>query len=191
MKFFKFFLWKSELLKQLKKNRKNVNSRSDFTNRRGSGGGDNKNRGGGGGGGGGSNGGDNKTDNDFYEETEYPSNKFRIGMWFLLLVVMMTFGGLIGAYIVVSTNGVLEWQPFEFPKQIWLSTALLVASSITYQFAKNALNSEKQEKAKNWLLATTILGGMFIASQLILMVCFILIKAFIWQAILMPDFSIF
>jgi cytochrome c oxidase subunit 3 len=135
---------------------------SGLRNRSGSGSGDNKNRGGGGD----SNGGDNKPDNDFYAEIEYPSNRFRIGMWFLLLVVLMTFGGLIGAYIVISTNGVLEWKPFDLPKQIWFSTALLVASSITYQVAKKAINSEKQVKAKNWLLATTILGGMFIASQL-------------------------
>ncbi len=145
---------------------KNRKLRSDLTNRRSgsSGGGNNKNRGGGGG----SGGGDNKAENDFYEETEYPSNKFRIGMWFLLLAVLMTFGGLMAAYVVIATNGVLEWQPFDLPKQIWLSTALLLASSFTYHIANKALNSEKQEKAKNYLLATTFLGGVFIASQLIL-----------------------
>lgn len=141
--------------------------RSNLTDRRSgsSGGGDNKNRGGGGGG---SNGGDKKAENDFYEETEYPSNKFRIGMWFVLLVVLMTFGGLMAAYVVIATNGVLEWQPFDLPKQIWLSTALLLASSITYHFANKAINSKNQEKAKYYLLATTVLGGIFIASQLIL-----------------------
>lgn len=88
---------------------------SNLANRSGSGGGSNKNRGGGGGG---SNGGDNKADNDFQEEIQYPSERFRVGMWFVLLVVLMTFGGLIGAYIVISTNGVLEWQPFDLPAQI-------------------------------------------------------------------------
>ena len=121
-----------------------------------------------GGGGGGNDGGDNNRNDDYIAEQEnYPSNKFRIGMWFLLLVVTMTFGGLISAYIVVSTNGVLEWQPFNLPLQVWFSTVLIIISSITYQVAQTALTKENQLKAKKWLLATTVLGGIFIASQLL------------------------
>lgn len=125
--------------------------------------GGNKNRGGGG------NGGDNDNrQDDFIEEAEpHPSNKFRIAMWFLLLVVMMTFGGLISAYIVIATNGVMEWNPFDLPRQIWISTFLILASSVTYKIAQNALNADNQQKAKNWFLATTAFGGMFIASQLL------------------------
>lgn len=117
------------------------------------------------GGGGGSDGGDNRGD-DYIQETEnYPSNKYRIGMWFLLLVVMMTFGGLVSAYIVISTNGVMEWKPFDLPLQVWVSTFLILASSLTYKFAQKTLDSGDQSKAKNWLLTTTVFGGMFIASQ--------------------------
>lgn len=120
-------------------------------------------------GGGGSNGGDNNNpNNDSFEEAEvYSSNKFRIAMWFLLLVVMMTFGGLIGAYIVISTNGVLEWKPFNLPIQVWISTNLILASSIAYTVAQKALNNGNQQKAKTWLLTTTVFGGMFIASQIL------------------------
>jgi cytochrome c oxidase subunit III len=123
----------------------------------------------GGGGGGGNNGGDNNNrNNDSFEEAEtYSSNKFRIAMWFLLLVVLMTFGGLIGAYIVISTNGVAEWKPFDLPIQVWISTNLILASSITYTISQKALNLDNQQKAKNWLLATTVFGGMFIASQIL------------------------
>jgi cytochrome c oxidase subunit 3 len=42
---------------------------------------------------------------------------------------------------------------------------LILASSITYTVFQKALNLENQEKAKTWLLATTVFGGMFIASQ--------------------------
>jgi len=123
----------------------------------------------GGGGGGGNDGGDNNSrNNDFFEEAEtYSSNKLRIAMWCLLAIVMMTFGGLIGAYIVISTNGVMEWKPFDLPRQVWISTNLILASSITYTIAQKALNSGKQRKAKHWLLATTVFGGMFIASQVL------------------------
>lgn len=123
----------------------------------------------GGSGGGGNNGSDNNNPNrDSFEDAEtYPSSKLRITMWFLLLVVLMTFGGLIGAYIISSTNGALEWKPFDLPPQVWVSTILILASSIAYTIAQKALNLENQEKSKNWLLATTVFGGMFIASQVL------------------------
>ena len=140
-----------------KKRRRRVGMSSGF----GSNGGNQNN------GGGGNDGGNNHNDDYIKEQESYPSNKYRIGMWFLLLVVMMTFGGLISAYIVVSTNGVLEWQPFDLPKAVLVSTFLILASSVTYQLAQNALNKENQPKAKKWLLATTILGGMLISSHLI------------------------
>lgn len=79
----------------------------------------------------------------------------------------MTFGGLIGAYIVISTNGVLEWRPFNLPVQVYLSTLLILASSYTFVVAQKAINANEHQKSKNWLLATTVLGGMFIASQLL------------------------
>lgn len=128
------------------------------------------NNGGGGDDGGGNNGGDNKNPKKReFEETDQPSgNKARILTVFLLLVVLMTFGGLIAAYIVVSSNGVLEWKPFAMPVQVWISTAIILASSFAYHIANSAIKQEKQEKAKKWLLVTTVLGGIFIASQLVL-----------------------
>jgi cytochrome c oxidase subunit 3 len=137
--------------------------RASLSSGLGSGGG-NKNRGGGGNDGGN----DDPRKHDYIEEAEpNSSNKFRIAMWFLLLVVLMTFGGLISAYIVISTNGVMEWQPFALPVQVWVSTVLILASSVTYTIAQKALNAANQQKAKTWFLATTIFGGMFIASQLL------------------------
>ncbi len=149
-----------ETFEEKEKKRK---ARSTFTGGSSSNGG-NRNRGGGGG----SNGGDDNQKNDYYDETQsQPKDKFRIGMWFLLLVVVMTFGGLIGAYIVIATNRELEWKPFDLPIQVWVSTFLILASSITYQISKNSFQAENQTKAKNWLLATTVLGGMFISSQIL------------------------
>lgn len=115
-------------------------------------------------------GGDNGDGPETYLEPGYETNKFRNAMWFLLLVVLMTFGGLIAAYVVISTNSVLEWQPFQFPRQIWFSTALLVGSSVAYIISKRSLYADDQQKAKKWLLTSTGLGGMFVASQMLLWV---------------------
>jgi cytochrome c oxidase subunit 3 len=124
-------------------------------------------KGNGGSGGGGNGGNDKGGDNFFGKVDEYPSNKFRIGMWFLLLVVAMTFGGLTGAYILISSNGVMEWRPFALPFQVWVSTFLILASSVTYKISQKKLTIDNQEKAKRWLLATAVFGGMFISSQIL------------------------
>lgn len=126
-----------------------------------------KNRGGGGGSGG-NDGGDN-FDNPPYKsnEEEFKPDKSRFVMWFLLMAVLMTFGGLIGAYVMTATNGTLEWKPFNLPFQIWVSTFLILASSATYHISNKKLKENQQKSAKNWLLATTILGAAFISSQML------------------------
>jgi len=86
---------------------------------------------------------------------------------FLLLVVAMTFGGLMAAYVVLATNRSLEWQPFALPIQVWISTAIIIASSATYHIAKIKLDRDQREMAKNWFIVTTILGAAFISSQIL------------------------
>ena len=117
-------------------------------------------------GGGGNNGGNNSNQNDF-PETEYKPEKSQVLMWFLLIVVFMTFSGLAAAYIVVSTNGVVEWQPFNLPPQLWVSTILIFASSLTYFRAQKFINQNEQPSAKKWLTATTVLGAVFVSSQVL------------------------
>jgi cytochrome c oxidase subunit 3 len=132
-----------------------------------SGSGGSQNRGGGNNGGDNGNGGGDNFNNPSSEQYEKSFSKSKILTWFLLIVVLMTFGGLIGAYIVISTNGVLEWQPFNLPFQVYFSTLLILASSYTFVVAQKAINANDHQKSKYWLLATTALGGMFIASQLL------------------------
>lgn len=93
--------------------------------------------------------------------------KSRVLMWFLLMVVVMTFSGLIAAYIVISTNSELEWRPFSLPTQVWVSTFILVASSLTYDLGKRAVLKNRTEMSKRWFLLTTVLGAMFISSQIL------------------------
>ena len=143
--------------------------RRNISNRKGSGS-NGKNGGGGGGGDDGNNGNNKNNDLNFPQHEnlqEFTPNKYRIGMWFLMLVVLMTFGGLIGAYIVVATNGEIEWKPFALPIQVWISTVWIILSSIAYEFSRIKLRRGNQKHAKNWLLMTTIAGAAFISSQLL------------------------
>ena len=96
-----------------------------------------------------------------------PPDKAKVVTWFLLIVVLMTFGGLAGAYVVIATNGVAEWQPFDLPIQVWVSTALIIASSITYHFAQAGVFANDHPKLRRYLIATIALGAAFISSQII------------------------
>lgn len=129
--------------------------------RGGSGGNGGKRPGGGGGGD------DGSRDSDQIDTGQIQPNKSRILTAFLLLVVLMTFGGLIAAYVVIATNGGAEWRPFELPKPVWVSTFLILISSLTYHIAKRSIDRNEQAKAKNFLIVTCVLGAAFISSQIL------------------------
>ena len=95
-------------------------------------------------------------------------DKSRFIAWFLLLAIGMTFAGLLGAYIMLATNRAAEWKPFDLPVQIWVSTGLILLSSVTYGIGKRAVDRNDPNGARKWLLATTVLGGAFVSSQLVL-----------------------
>lgn len=120
-------------------------------------------------GGGSDDGGDDsfRNRNDFSEASSARPDKAKVITWFLLLVVMMTFGGLIAAYVVVATNKAAEWNPFDLPIEVWISTVLILVSSFAFHTAKIALDVGSREKARQWFIGTTVLGAAFISSQLL------------------------
>jgi cytochrome c oxidase subunit 3 len=110
---------------------------------------------------------DGSEDDKTTDDTRFIPEKSRLLTGFLLLVVAMTFGGLMAAYVVLATNRSLEWQPFALPIQVWISTAIIIISSITYHFAKLKLDRDQREIAKKWFVVTTVFGAAFISSQIL------------------------
>ena len=104
---------------------------------------------------------------DDLETHPFVPGKARVFTWFLLVVVMMTFGGLSAAYVVTATNKAVEWHPFDLPIQVWISTTIILISSFVYHRGKVALDHFDQQQAKTWLTATAVLGATFISSQLL------------------------
>ena len=126
----------------------------------GGGGGNNGRRGGGGGG-------DRRDNNNQPQhDEEFKPEKYRLAMWIALVMIGMTFGGMIGAYVFISLSKAQEWQPFDLPIQVFVSTAIILMSSVTFEFARVAMRQNQQKRFFNWLLVTTALGAIFIASQL-------------------------
>lgn len=136
----------------------------------GNGGNGSRHKGGGGGGGddgGGGSGGGHKQPESEERASEMSVQKYRVSMWALLGVAFMTFTGLTLAYMMLAANPQLEWKPFDLPFQLWISTGIIIVSSLTFEFAKNNLESGRQRAVRNYLLVTTALGAIFIASQVL------------------------
>ena len=85
-------------------------------------------------------------------------------LWFGIVSLIMAFAGWTSAYIVSSKRK--DWlDTIELPQAFFISTAIIVLSSLTYILAKNAIKRGEQKKSTTWLWVTLGLGIVFIAFQ--------------------------
>jgi cytochrome c oxidase subunit 3 len=60
-----------------------------------------------------------------------------------------------------------DWQPLRMPRVLLLSTALILVSSLTLEFARRKLKTGEQRAHKSLVVLTTLLGLGFLGSQLV------------------------
>jgi len=94
-----------------------------------------------------------------------PADRYRIGMWVALAAILMMFTALSSAYIVRAASA-NDWVPLQMPRLLWLSTGLIIVSSMTLEFARRRLKSGQQNVHKQLLALTVLLGFGFLVSQL-------------------------
>ncbi len=94
-----------------------------------------------------------------------PADRYRIGMWVALAAILMMFTALSSAYIVRAASA-NDWVPLQMPRLLWLSTALIIVSSMTLEFARRRLKSGQHHLHKQLLALTVLLGFGFLVSQL-------------------------
>ena len=92
--------------------------------------------------------------------------RYRIGVWMAIGSILMLFVALTSAYIVRSASA-NDWHPIVMPKVLWLSTMLIIISSITIERARRSLKRNNQAAYGRWLVNTVALGIGFVASQLV------------------------
>ena len=100
------------------------------------------------------------------EPLRFYADRYRLGMWVALAGVVMLFTALTSAYIVrsVSSN---DWRPIAMPRLLWLSTAVIITSSVTFEGARRSLKRQRDALYGRWLMVTAILGVVFLGSQLL------------------------
>ncbi|WP_421823675.1 cytochrome c oxidase subunit 3 [Flagellimonas oceanensis] len=87
-------------------------------------------------------------------------------LWFGIVSLIMGFAGWTSAYIVSSKRE--DWvSDLELPSAFFISTAMIIMSSITYLIAKKAVAKNNQKNGTIFLLVTLALGITFISLQFV------------------------
>jgi cytochrome c oxidase subunit 3 len=128
---------------------------------RGGRGGNGKGPGGGGPGGGGPGGGGD-------EPRRFSPDRYRLGVLVGIASILMMFTALASAYVVRSgMQTSVDWTGGRMPSFVYMSTALIVVSSLTFARAKSALKHAEEAAYRLWLTVTLLLGLGFLAAQLL------------------------
>ncbi len=82
----------------------------------------------------------------------------------LLVIVTATFGSLIFAFWWRSQNGYL-WDHLHIPPLLWLTTAILIASSVMLERARASVKADRHAPFYRAVQWTTGLGVLFLFGQ--------------------------
>lgn len=84
-------------------------------------------------------------------------------LWAAIVSIIMLFAGFTSAYIVRADNG--NWLVFQLPSAFYLSTAVIITSSITLFYGHQSAKKNNQKGIVVGLLLTFILGLLFTIFQ--------------------------
>jgi cytochrome c oxidase subunit 3 len=84
-------------------------------------------------------------------------------LWIGIVSIVMLFAGLTSAYVVRAQNG--NWQVFELPAILIISTAIIVTSSLTMLLAQRAIKKDNFQLTSIYLFLTLVLGLSFFYTQ--------------------------
>jgi cytochrome c oxidase subunit 3 len=134
-------------------------------------------------------------DGDGWNENSGPNRRpgarlttYRLGLFFALGAVFMFFVGIVSVFFVSQTSSHVDaynrtinaWLPTTIPPILWLNTLVLLLSSVTIECARRhmfheidameewfGLGKPTSRRALPWLIATLVLGGLFLAGQML------------------------
>ncbi|MGW1454715.1 cytochrome c oxidase subunit 3 [Salegentibacter agarivorans] len=97
------------------------------------------------------------------EKHKYDRAK-KMMLWFGIISMIMTFGGLTSAYVVSKTRP--DWlTEFDLPNAFMWSTLVIVLSSLTFILAKQSILTGNRRNASALLIGTLVLAVLFVALQ--------------------------
>jgi cytochrome c oxidase subunit 3 len=84
-------------------------------------------------------------------------------LWIAIASICMMFGGWTSAFLVRKAQG--NWLLFTMPLSFWISTFVVLASSITMHFSVKEFKNRNMAKYKTLISITAILGVLFMVLQ--------------------------
>ena len=101
--------------------------------------------------------------NQVISEQKRKIHPHKFTLWVAIGSILMMFAGLTSAYIVKRSQA--SWLMIEVPMMFWYSTVTILASSVTVQLALKALKKREMINYRRLLVATAVLGVLFIVLQ--------------------------
>jgi len=84
-------------------------------------------------------------------------------LWVAMGSIVMMFAGLTSAYIVRQAGA--NWLEFDLPPIFWVSTAIILASSLTMHLALKSFKAREMKRYRSLITLTAILGITFAILQ--------------------------
>jgi cytochrome c oxidase subunit 3 len=84
-------------------------------------------------------------------------------MWVAIGSIVMMFAGLTSAFIVKSNQS--SWVPVTIPTVFWISTAVILVSSVTVQVALRSFKQRAMSQYRAMIGVTLLLGVAFVVLQ--------------------------
>jgi cytochrome c oxidase subunit 3 len=105
----------------------------------------------------------------YSREDAIEPSKYRIAVWLGLASICMLFIALTSAYILRQSKSLAtenpDWKALQVPSALWVTTAVLILSSVSFEIARRALKNNQFDKFKTWISITTALGFAFLIGQ--------------------------
>jgi cytochrome c oxidase subunit III len=87
----------------------------------------------------------------------------RFALWLFIVSIIMIFASMTSAYLVRQAEG--NWLEFEIPPILWISTGVILASSLTVQLAFFAAQRDNLPLLRTLMLFTLGFGFAFLYLQ--------------------------
>ena len=94
------------------------------------------------------------------------ARSYKLMLLFAMISMTMLFAGLTSAFVVSKSRA--DWlKNFELPSAFVISTAVIIACSVTFHLAKKAIQKDNRSATTSFLLATLALGILFVILQFV------------------------
>lgn len=84
-------------------------------------------------------------------------------LWVSMISMTMMFAGLTSAYVVSRKRD--DWVSFDLPSAFYISTLLIILSSIAFMLAKFFIKKDNRQLTTLFLISTLVLGVGFVIFQ--------------------------